>query len=102
MRHVGAIEDEVKGEGVVLGPIFLVAVDELLRAELLGIFLFIRRVRDYVDFGSHGRSPENSEMAETAPDMDLETGMVGIEVKTYIPTMAIFLPGPVPARRRGL
>ncbi len=44
MRHVGAIEDEVKSEGVILGPIFLIAVDELLRAELLGIFLFVRRV----------------------------------------------------------
>ncbi len=102
MRHVGAIEDEVEGEGVILSPIFLIAVDKLLRAELLGIFLFTRRVRDYVYFGSHSRSPENSEMAETAPDMDSITDMVEVGVKTYIPTMAIFLPGPVPARKRGL
>lgn len=41
-------------------------------------------------------------MAEAAPDTDSITDMVEFGVKTYIPTMAIFLPGPVPARRRGL
>ena len=104
MCHIGSVKDEVEGEGPRLGPVFVLRADEFLGAQGERIFLLVGRVRDGVRFSAQGGSPEEPEMAEaTAARGQYGVGPGGgVEIGTYIPRTATFLPGPVLERRRGL
>lgn len=104
MGHVGGVEDEVKGKSPGLGPLFVLGADELLGAEGEGVVAFGGCVRDCIGFGAERRWPEKREVAE-ATTGNGERGYASgrkIEAMAYIPTIAIFLPGPAFARTKGL
>lgn len=63
MGHVGCVEDEIKGEGPCLGPVFIGGADEFFGAEGEGVVLFRRAVGDGVGFGAEGGGPEEAEVA---------------------------------------
>lgn len=66
VRHVRRIEDEVKGEGPFLRPVFALRADEFFGPEFQRVFFLAGRVRHGVGFGTEGVGPEETEVAETA------------------------------------
>ena len=65
MSHVGSVKDEVKGESPWFGPVFVLGADELLCAELEGIFFLVGAVRDGIRLCAESGSPKESEVAES-------------------------------------
>ena len=52
VRHIGAVEDEVKCEGPWFRPLLFVGANELLGAERKGVLLLVRTMRDSIGFCS--------------------------------------------------
>jgi len=63
---VGAVEDDVELELPGLGPVLLVAEDEVLSTELQCVVLLVRGVRDDICLRTERIGPENTEVAETS------------------------------------
>lgn len=57
VSHVGAVEDEVEGEGPGLGPVLVLRTDEFLGTELQGVILLVGTVREGVDLSTKSRCP---------------------------------------------
>ena len=98
---IGAVQNEVKSEGIWLGPVLFGGINEMVGSQSFGIFFFIGCVRKSVDLSSECGSPENCKVAQTSTNPGKQIVLIK-DTKTYIPAMAIFFPGPVPARLRGL
>ena len=73
VRHVGAVENEVKGEGKGLSPIFGAGVDEVFGTQSFGILFFARGVGQGVNLSAHGGGPEDTEMAKATTTEELVT-----------------------------
>lgn len=103
VRHIRSVQNEVEGKRPWFGPVFILGADELLGAELLRIRLFSGRVGDGVGFGTKSTCPQQAEMSKSTTAELLADGRPR-ETKgiTHMPRTAIFLPGPAPARTRGL
>ena len=68
--HVGAVEDEVKLELVLVGPAVLGRDDDLLGAQALRVVDLVGRVREGVRLGAEGLAPLQAQMAQTADATD--------------------------------
>lgn len=66
VRHVGGVEDEVKGKRPRFRPVLVLRADEPLGPQRERFVLFVRAVRDRVRFRSQGRRPQKTEVPETA------------------------------------
>lgn len=66
VRHVGGVEDKVELERQRLLPALLVVEHELFGAQLHGVVLLARRVRDHRDLGAESRGPEDGKVPEAA------------------------------------
>lgn len=69
--HISAVDDEVKGESVWLGPVLHGCVDEVLGSELECVILLAGRVRDGVSLAAEGSSPLDTEVTKTTTVMEL-------------------------------
>jgi hypothetical protein len=66
VRHVGRVEDKVELEGQGLGPPLVPGADKVLGAQLEGVVLLVRRVRDDGRLGAERGGPHDGKMAQSA------------------------------------
>lgn len=70
VSHVGAVEDEIELECIVLYPLLVRGINEVIGTELHGLLLLVWRVRDGVDLSSKTLGPEKTKMSKSTNSHD--------------------------------